>query len=96
MAVRSAKAGRGRIADILEAEAGPRDKRALVARFLDKEFGLIPPGEDPRPRFRAFWTRERRAALDALVQSEGPHPDRVGALLSDRAFTGRKPLRDTQ
>jgi len=91
----AAKAGRKRIADILEAEAGLRDKRALIARFLDEEFGLIPPGEDPRPRFWDFWERERRAALEAIIESEGLHPDRVEALLSDRAFTGRKPLRDT-
>ena len=90
----AAEAGRKRIADILEGEVSLRSKRGLITRFLDEEFGLVPPGDDPRPRFEAFWERERRAALDALVESEALHPDSVDALLSEHAFTGRKPLRD--
>ena len=89
-----AAAGRKRIAALLDAEAGLRNKRAPITRFLDQEFGLIPPDENPRPRFWAFWERERRAALDTIVEAENLRPDKVEALLSDYAFTGRKPLRD--
>ena len=93
----AAQARRKQIEDILNTEASLRNKRVPITRFLeflDEEFGLIPPEEDPRPRFWAFWERERCAALAAIVETERLYADKVEALLSDHAFTGRKPLRD--
>jgi len=90
----AAEAGRKRIADILDGEVSLRDKRVLITRFLDEELWRIQPGEDPRPRFWAFWEQERKAAQAALVESEDLDPDRVEDLLKGYAFTGRRPLQD--
>ena len=82
------------VLDTLGQETQLRSKRELIEKFMTSYMPKIKPEDNFRDIFDAYWSKEKKAELDALSQAEGMKPDALKQLLSDYQFSGKEPLRE--
>lgn len=89
-----AKAQRKRIFELLLSETQLRDKRDLIARFIDEKMPMLGPNEDVSAVFAAYWTAERDAAFARFCAAEKLDAVAFGDLLGRMIYSGKAPLGD--
>jgi type I restriction enzyme R subunit len=78
------------IDDYLSGEIQLRSKRALIEQFIEESLsGLSPDGV--AEEFEVFWAKKKKAAFDALCQSEKIDGKKLQALLEGYEFTNQAP-----
>jgi len=78
------------IDDYLSGEIQLRSKRALIEQFIEESLsGLSPDGVSEE--FDAYWTRQKKAAFDALCEAEKLDKDKLQKLLDSYEFTSQTP-----
>ena len=76
------------IDDYLSGEIQLRSKRTLIEQFIEESLsGLSPDGV--AEEFEVFWAKKKKAAFDALCQSEGISGVKLQALLEGYEFTNQ-------
>lgn len=82
------------IMDILDTETQLRSKKELIEKFISQHFADMPARADVGDEFEAYWTEEKRKALEAMSKEEGLDPEGLDKVLGNYLFTEKPPMRD--
>ncbi|MBP9152391.1 MAG: type I restriction endonuclease subunit R [Flavobacteriales bacterium] len=80
--------------DLMAGNTELRSKRELVEKFIKEHLPNIDDSEDVEEVFDAFWTEERKKALDAISTEEKLNAEKLEKVIGNYLFTEKKPLRD--
>ncbi|RAK51307.1 type I restriction endonuclease subunit R [Phenylobacterium deserti] len=73
--------------DMISGDVQLRSKRELIEKFVQNNMPPLQTGGDVQPAFRAFWSAERSAAIEALCADERLDRGRFEALLRAHVFS---------
>lgn len=82
------------ILDILDTEAQLRSKKELIERFISQHFADIPASADVGERFDAYWSDQKRLAVETLSAEEGLKQEELEKVIGNYLFTEKTPMRD--
>ena len=82
------------IMDILDTEAQLRSKKELIERFILQHFPDIPASADVGHEFDAYWSEQKRLAVEALSAEEGLQQNGLEKVIGNYLFTEKTPMRD--
>ena len=85
---------RKNILDILDTEAQLRSKKELIERFISQHFADIPASADVGERFDAYWSDQKRLAVETLSAEEGLKQEELEKVIGNYLFTEKTPMRD--
>lgn len=82
------------IMDVLDTEAQLRSKKELIERFISQHFPDLPASADVGEEFDAYWSEQKRLAIQALSSEEGLEQDGLEKVIGNYLFTEKTPMRD--
>jgi type I restriction enzyme R subunit len=82
------------ILDILDTEAQLRSKKELIERFISQHFADIPASADVGEKFDAYWSEQKRLAIETLSAEEELKQEELEKVIGNYLFTEKTPMRD--
>lgn len=88
------KQQRKAISDMLASDTQLRSKKELIERFIEENLPLITNSDNIEDAFEAFWTLEKKKAINQLSKEENLKYSDLVTTVSNYLFTQKEPLRD--
>lgn len=88
------KQQRKAISDMMASDTQLRSKKELIERFIEENLPFITNSDNIEDAFEAFWTLEKKKAINQLSKEENLKYSDLVATVSNYLFTQKEPLRD--
>lgn len=75
----------------LSSDTKLRSKRELIEKFINSTIPTITDSNEVEDKFRQFWDKERRLAIEQISRDENIVPEKFEALIERYIFTNRSP-----
>jgi type I restriction enzyme, R subunit len=88
------KQQRKAISDMMASDTQLRSKKELIERFIEENLPFITNSDNIEDAFEAFWTLEKKKAINQLSKEENLKYSDLVTTVSNYLFTQKEPLRD--
>ncbi len=88
------KQQRKAISDMMASDTQLRSKKELIERFIEENLPFITNSDNIEDAFEAFWTLEKKKAINQLSQEENLKYSDLVETVSNYLFTQKEPMRD--
>lgn len=88
------KQQRKAISDMMASDTQLRSKKELIERFIEENLPFITNSDNIEDAFEAFWTLEKKKAINQLSKEENLKYSDLVTTVSNYLFSQKEPLRD--